>query len=78
MAPHAEPQAAVFYNKTNFSGTANAYKVGDDISLPDELNDKFQSVEVGVNAKVIAWQHYNETGIYKEWYVQTATSPSPT
>ncbi|KAK4120732.1 hypothetical protein N657DRAFT_658366 [Parathielavia appendiculata] len=67
MAPHPEPQAAIFYTKTDFSGTPNAYKVGDEITLPGELNDKFQSVEVGVNAKVIAWQHYDGSGIYKEW-----------
>ncbi|KAK4101291.1 hypothetical protein N658DRAFT_471733 [Parathielavia hyrcaniae] len=67
MAPHAEPLTAVFFTETNFSGTANAYKVGDEVRVPLELNDQYQSVDVGPNAKVIAWQNYDESGIYKEW-----------
>lgn len=67
MAPPVEPTQANFYTGKDFGGDKFEYLVGSDVSVPGELNDKFQSVNVGFNAKVIAWQHYNSTGIYREW-----------
>jgi hypothetical protein len=67
MAPSVGDTAANFYSQKNFGGDEYPYKIGDDESVPGELNDKFFSVNVGGAAKVIAWQHYSETGIYREW-----------
>ncbi|KAL2131686.1 hypothetical protein VTI74DRAFT_4729 [Chaetomium olivicolor] len=67
MATQIDPTAAVFYASPDLTGTATPYAIGADISLPTSLNDKFQSVNVGASAKVIAWQHYDESGIYQEW-----------
>ncbi|KAF2962745.1 hypothetical protein GQX73_g10826 [Xylaria multiplex] len=67
MAPSVDATAVNFYTKKDFEGDKFPYSIGDDISVPTDLNDKFLSVNVGVAAKVIAWQHYNSTGIYKEW-----------
>jgi hypothetical protein len=67
MAPPVDASAANFYSKKDFEGDKYPYVIGDDVSVPGSLNDKFLSVNVGTAAKVIAWQHYNQTGIYKEW-----------
>jgi hypothetical protein len=67
MAPSVGATAVNFYSKKDFGGDPFPYIIGDDISVPGNLNDKFLSVNVGTAAKVIAWQHYNSTGIYKEW-----------
>ncbi|KAK3952313.1 membrane binding-domain-containing protein [Pseudoneurospora amorphoporcata] len=67
MAPSVNPTTVVFYQKKDFEGTGDTYAVGQDVSVPGSLNDKYLSVAVGASAKVIAWQHYNESGIYREW-----------
>ncbi|KAK4187680.1 membrane binding-domain-containing protein [Podospora australis] len=67
MAPAVEPTAVNFYTKKDFEGEEYPYAIDADVSVTGELNDKFLSVNVGSAAKVIAWQHYNQTGIYKEW-----------
>lgn len=72
MAPPVDPTAVIFYTEKNFGGDAHPYKVGDDVSLPSDLNDKFLSVNVGVAAKVLAWRDYNKQGPYREW-----TGPNP-
>lgn len=72
MAPTVEPTAVNFYTKKDFGGDAHSYKVGDDVSLPSDLNDKFLSVNVGIAAKVLAWRDYNKQGPYREW-----TGPNP-
>lgn len=67
MAPSVDPNIAVFFQKTNYEGTGDPYPLGQDVSVPGSLNDKYLSVAVGASTKVIAWQHYNETGHYREW-----------
>ncbi|KAK3347828.1 Beta/Gamma crystallin-domain-containing protein [Neurospora tetraspora] len=67
MAPSVDPSTVVFYQKKNFEGSGDTYAVGQDVSVPGSLNDKYLSVAVGASAKVIAWQHYNESGHYREW-----------
>lgn len=69
MAPSIAPTAVNFYDKKDFGGNAYPYKVGDDIALPKELNDKFLSVNVGAAAKVLAWRDYGKNGPYREWPV---------
>ncbi len=61
---------ACFFLGVAFLGDQTCYPIGADIALEAEegnLNDKFKSVKVGVAAKVLAWQHTNETGEYEEW-----------
>ncbi|MBW8801423.1 MAG: hypothetical protein JF597_50155 [Streptomyces sp.] len=61
-------QEVTFYTRTNYTGDAHTYVVGADENLyPGGLNDKFKSVRVGRKAKVLAWQHANQTGKYQEW-----------
>ncbi|KAK0650994.1 Beta/Gamma crystallin-domain-containing protein [Cercophora samala] len=67
MAPPVDPSTAKFYVKKEFEGDEYPYSIGADVSVPGSLNDKFLSVNVGNNTKVIAWQHYNESGVYREW-----------
>jgi hypothetical protein len=68
MAPSVDPNTANFYVKLNFEGQAHPYPIHDaNVQLPASLNDRFLSVNVGAAAKVIAWQHYSSTGIYREW-----------
>ncbi|KAJ4379037.1 hypothetical protein N0V85_008909 [Neurospora sp. IMI 360204] len=67
MAPSVDPSTVVFYQKKNFEGSGDTYALGQDVSVPGSLNDKYLSVAVGASAKVIAWQHYNESGHYREW-----------
>lgn len=67
MAPSVDPTTAVFYQKKDYEGTGDVYPLGQDVSVPGSLNDKYLSVAIGASAKVIAWQHYNESGIYQEW-----------
>jgi hypothetical protein len=67
MAPTVDPNVANFYNEKNFGGQVFPYSIGSDVSLPNSLNDTFLSVNVGAAAKVLAWQHYSATGIYREW-----------
>ena len=66
-APSVDPTTAVFFQKKEFSGPGDIYTIGQDLSLPGALNDKYLSVAIGTSAKVIAWQHYNESGHYAEW-----------
>ncbi|WP_017599593.1 beta/gamma crystallin domain-containing protein [Nocardiopsis lucentensis] len=60
----------IFYEELNYGGASHPYKLGDDINLGNtSLNDKFTSVKVGAKVKVVAWQHYDQTGVYREWDV---------
>jgi hypothetical protein len=62
-----------FYAQLSFAGEAHTYDLGADENLhPGELNDKFKSVKVGRQAKVLAWQHANQTGKYREWDLDQA------
>ena len=66
-------QEVTFYTQVNYSGDAHVYRVGADENLyPGELNDRFKSVKVGRKAKVLAWQHGNQTGKYREWDLDQA------
>lgn len=67
MAPSVAPTAVNFYTAKDFGGSTYPYKVGDDVSLDKDLNDKFLSVNVGLAAKVLAWRDYNKGGPYEEW-----------
>lgn len=63
-------QEVTFHTGTNYTGDAHTYVVGSDENLyPGGLNDRFKSVRVGRKAKVLAWQHANQTGKYREWDV---------
>jgi len=65
--PSVAPNQAAFFTEKNYGGDKFEYEIGPAVSLPGNLNDRFKSVKVGTNAKVIAWQHYSETGYYREW-----------
>ncbi|WP_330348976.1 beta/gamma crystallin domain-containing protein [Streptomyces sp. NBC_00582] len=66
-------QEVIFYTRTNLSGDAHPYRVGADENLyPGQLNDRFKSVKVGTKAKILAWQHANQTGKYREWDLDQA------
>lgn len=74
-APPVDSQAAVFYEGKDFEGTEHDYKVGDNISVSEDLNDKLLSVNIGSLAKVIAWRDYDnssDSGTFQEW-----TGPQP-
>ncbi|QIS18966.1 beta/gamma crystallin domain-containing protein [Nocardia terpenica] len=62
---------ATFYKNLEYSGEAFSYKLGTQESLPGDLNDRFRSVRVGDVVKVLAWQHYGQSGRYREWEVDT-------
>lgn len=62
---------ATFFKSVNYAGEANSYKLGTQESLPGDLNDRFRSVRLGTLVKVLAWQHYGQTGRYREWEVDT-------
>ncbi|MFI6574821.1 beta/gamma crystallin domain-containing protein [Nocardiopsis sp. NPDC050513] len=60
----------IFYTEPNYGGASYNYKLGDDVDLGNtSLNDKFTSLRVGPKVKVVAWQHYNQTGTFREWDV---------
>ncbi|MFF4961639.1 beta/gamma crystallin domain-containing protein [Streptomyces sp. NPDC001222] len=61
-------QEVTFYTRPDYMGDAHTYALGTDENLhPGELNDKFKSVKVGRKVKILAWQHSNQTGKYREW-----------
>ncbi|MFI2645932.1 beta/gamma crystallin domain-containing protein [Streptomyces sp. NPDC018610] len=63
-------QEVTFYARPSYTGDGHTYTVGANENLhPGELNDRFNSVRVGRKAKVLAWQHANQTGKYREWEV---------
>jgi len=68
MAPKSVSAGEVaFFTLDNFKGDKHQYKSGDDINLwPGNLNDKFKSAIVASDTKVLAWQHDNASGKYKE------------
>jgi hypothetical protein len=68
MAPPPVPHDEVaFFTQNDYKGDKHPYRIGDDINLyPGGLNDKFKSAAVGSDAKVLAWQHANSSGNYKE------------
>jgi Membrane binding/Beta/Gamma crystallin len=61
---------ACFFTEYKFEGERHCYPLGANENLwPGALNDKFKSVKVGRVVKVLAWQHANATGAYREWSV---------
>ncbi len=67
MSPSVPATEVWFYSKEDYGGDKYTYKIGDDVNLwPGALNDKFQSAVVGSEAKVLAWQHANSSGVYRE------------
>ncbi|MFD6356934.1 beta/gamma crystallin domain-containing protein [Nocardia tengchongensis] len=62
---------ATFYRNVDYVGEPSACKLGTQESLPGDLNDRFRSVRVGELVKVLAWQHYGQSGRYREWEVDT-------
>lgn len=65
--PPVSDGEVVFFTKSQYEGDKHSYRIGDDINLyPGELNDKFKSAVVAWDAKVLAWQHDNASGHYKE------------
>jgi len=66
-APSVAPTKAAFYKSKNFGGTATTFDVGYDGNVPSGDNDQYQSLNVGVEAKVLAYQHYGGGGKYREW-----------
>ncbi|POZ63413.1 beta/gamma crystallin domain-containing protein [Chromobacterium alticapitis] len=61
------PDQIAFFRTTDLQGEPEHYKVGDDITLHGELNDKYKSLEVGETAKVICYQHINGSGLSHEY-----------
>lgn len=67
VAPPVSAGEAVFYTQNDYKGDKHPYRIGDDINLyPGNLNDKFRSSVVAWDTKVLAWQHANSSGHYKE------------
>lgn len=68
MAPSVNLGKVNFYEAYKWGGDPSPFKIGDDITFqwPEDLNDKFKSCVVAADAKVLAWQHTNGTGIYSE------------
>jgi Membrane binding/Beta/Gamma crystallin len=62
---------ATFYTSANYSGESYPYKLGTQESLPGGLNDRFRSLHAGELVKVLAWQHYGQSGRYREWQADT-------
>lgn len=52
--PPVDTTAADFYEAANFASTKHSYKIGDDINPELNLSDKYRSVNIGSEAKVIA------------------------
>lgn len=61
------PDQIAFFRTSDLQGEPTYYKVGDDVTLHGELNDKYKSVEVGETAKVICYQHINGSGLSHEY-----------
>lgn len=67
MAPQVPATEVHFYTSEDHNGSKHGYKVGDDVNLwPGALHDKFHSLVVGSDAKVLAWQHSNASGAFAE------------
>ncbi|XYZ63987.1 hypothetical protein KP696_09930 [Nocardia seriolae] len=65
---HPESNQAIFFTARQYAGEPYVYSIDDGVvEVPGQLNDKFLSVKVGANAKVMAWQHYGFGGAYAEW-----------
>jgi hypothetical protein len=63
---------AIFFEGKNYEGTAHPYPIsGEDQATCSgdslALNDKYLSVQVGQGVKVLAWQHCDGSGKYREW-----------
>jgi hypothetical protein len=64
---------ACFFTEYKHEGERHCYPLDADVNLwPGALNDKFKSVQVGRNVKVLAWQHGTSSGNYREWVVDEA------
>lgn len=61
------PDQIAFFRTNDLQGEPTYYKVGDDVALHGELNDKYKSVEVGETAKVRCYQHINGSGLTHEY-----------
>ncbi|MFI5775879.1 beta/gamma crystallin domain-containing protein [Nocardia sp. NPDC051570] len=62
---------ATFYQNVDYAGGPHSYKLGTQEALPGDLNDRFRSVRIGELVKVLAWQHYGQSGRYGEWEADT-------
>jgi hypothetical protein len=61
---------ACFFTEYKYEGERHCYPLDTHEDLwPGALNDKFKSVTVGRSVKVLAWQHGDGTGAYREWSV---------
>ncbi|RCJ27527.1 hypothetical protein A6770_25635 [Nostoc minutum NIES-26] len=63
---------AIFFEQKNYQGVSHSYEIDQEYAAPcddgnSELNDKFLSVKIGELVKVLAWQHCDGTGVYREW-----------
>ena len=59
---------ACFFTEYKHEGDRHCYPLGANENLwPGNLNDRFKSVSVGRSVKVLAWQHANASGKYREW-----------
>ncbi|KAH6653083.1 abundant perithecial protein [Truncatella angustata] len=66
-APSVPTGQVAFFTKADYSGDKHSYNIGDDKNLyPGSLNDSFNSAVVAYDTKVLAWQHANSSGVYKE------------
>lgn len=65
--PPVSAGEVAFFTQNDYKGDKHSYRIGDDINLyPGDLNDKFRSAVVAWDTKVLAWQHANSSGTYKE------------
>ncbi|MGW4125114.1 beta/gamma crystallin domain-containing protein [Nocardia sp. NPDC004711] len=59
---------AVFFTQVSYQGDPYTYSIEDGVvEVTGSLNDRFKSVKVGADAKVLAWQNYGFGGHYAEW-----------
>lgn len=57
-----DPDEIILFTGKNYTGETYSSVIGDNISVPLSLNDKFYSVKVGSAAKVVLIRDYNFSG----------------
>lgn len=62
----------IFFEGKNYQGIAHTYSLYGEDEMDcnagaSALNDKYLSVQVGREVKVLAWEHCDSSGIYLEW-----------
>ncbi|MFJ9371477.1 beta/gamma crystallin domain-containing protein [Nocardia sp. NPDC101769] len=68
MTTSLQPNQATFFTRAHYQGESYTYSTDDGVvEALGELNDKFKSVRLGSDAKVLAWQHYGFGGHYAVW-----------